>query len=194
MKRSGFSLATLLPPHSFAMARRKAEIPEVPPEASGVGLCQFCGASAHAVTVLGAQSVRVVFVLAQPEGGRSFFETPEGELLARILDAMKLRADEVGLFLQQENSNSPNWDSCVPYLFQRLKEIGPQVVIALGESAQHFVLGQNEPGQGLRGAVRSRFGIRMVGTEGLRGMLENPALKKAAWEDLKLAIRELRAE
>jgi uracil-DNA glycosylase family 4 len=164
----------------------------------GADLCQFCGASDHEVIVLGPKIVRIVFVLAQPEGDRFFFETPEGELLTRILDAMKLRADDVGLFLQQEGAISPDrasdWNHCVPYLFQRLKEVSPSVIIALGERAQEFVLGQGEKGQAVRGLVRSRFGMKIIGTEGLRGMLDNPALKKAAWDDLKLAIRELGAE
>jgi uracil-DNA glycosylase family 4 len=170
------------------------EIPEVPPNDLGADLCQFCGTHKHGVNFLGQNSVRIVFVLAQPEGDRNFFETPEGELLKRILDAMKLGRDEVGLFLQRDRSDSPDWEECVPYLFQRLKQIGPAVVIALGESAQEFVLGRGEKGQSVRGMVRSRFGIKVIGTEGLQGMINHPALKKAAWDDLKLAIRELGLE
>ncbi|NDG84001.1 MAG: hypothetical protein EBX52_03060 [Proteobacteria bacterium] len=186
-------MASSLPPHSFLMARWKPEVSEVLPSNGGEDLCHFCGGPCPALAWSGNESATFSVVVTAPEGPESFRVSPEGMLLGKILEAMGLDPAQVGLVHARGRDSGQT--QC---LFGRLKESGTRFLLAFGAEALNAVMGPESPevtdgpmeGR-MRGKVYDCRGIPVLGTESLRNLVENTALKRAAWEEIKFVIREL---
>jgi hypothetical protein len=165
---------------------------------AGRDLCHFCGGDCRGLTLMGNPDASFRVVVPASGSLEAFRVSREGVLLQKILEAMSLDSLRIGyVFLENNESKESesglsDEDGC---RMERMKASGTRFLLAFGPEAFHAVSGpgdRTEPADApLRGKVFDRAGIAFLGTESLHSLVENPALKKAAWEELKLVMREL---
>jgi DNA polymerase len=121
-----------------------------------------------------------------------------GQLLTKILAAIKLRRDEVFIANVLKHRPPANRNprpeevvACSPYLVRQVELVRPKVIIAFGTFAAQTLLETKTPIGKLRGAVHRYHGIPLVVTYHPAALLRNEAWKRPTWEDVKLARRIL---
>ena len=79
-------------------------------------------------------------------------------------------------------------DSCVEFLFRQIQLLSPEGILALGRTAAHALLGNDEPFAKLRGKVHylTTAEIPVVVTYHPAYLLRSPLQKAKSWEDLNL--------
>jgi DNA polymerase len=134
---------------------------------------------------------------SEDSSGRPFVGQA-GQLLTKILEAVKLTREEVFITNvikhRPPGNRNPMPDeiaACSPYLVRQLELIKPKVIIAFGAFAAQTLLETKTPIGKLRGLVHQYHGIPLVVTYHPAALLRNPAWKRPTWEDVKLARRVL---
>ena len=123
----------------------------------------------------GPASAAIVIVDSQG----TFFSGQAGDLLKKILAAMKISVDNVSL------CNAADPDA----VKKHVQSVRPKTVIALGSSAAAMITGRQEPLETLRGRFFSFQGIKAMPTCHPLQLLENPALKRPVWEDMQQVMK-----
>jgi DNA polymerase len=77
---------------------------------------------------------------------------------------------------------------CLPYLKQQIALIKPKVIVALGRTASHALLGSTDSLSSLRGRLHDYEGIPLIVTYHPAYLLRTPMEKANAWKDLCLAV------
>lgn len=128
------------------------------------------------------------------------FVGPAGELLDKILAAIQL--DRTTVYIANVLKHRPPGNrtplpdevrACAPFLQRQIDLVQPKLIIALGNSAAHALLGTKLGMGKLRQQVHWYQGIPLVATYHPAALLRNDAWKRPAWEDVKLARRVLDA-
>ncbi len=148
----------------------------------------------------GNPSARVVFVGEAPgeeedNQGRPFVG-PAGQLLTKIIEAIKFRREDVYicniLKCRPPGNRDPEpaeVERCEPHLLRQLEIIKPAVICALGRHAAQTLLKTTAPISRLRGRAHDYHGIKLVPTFHPAALLRNPSWKRPAWEDVQLVRR-----
>lgn len=120
-----------------------------------------------------------------------------GQLLTRIIEAMKLTREQVYICniikCRPPANRNPEPDeiaACEPFLVAQLQAIRPKLICALGTFAAQTLLRTKEPISKLRGRFHDYHGIPVLPTFHPAYLLRNPNEKKTVWEDMKLLMRE----
>jgi DNA polymerase len=120
-----------------------------------------------------------------------------GQLLTRIIEAMKLTREQVYICniikCRPPSNRNPEPDeiaACEPFLVAQLQAIQPKLICALGTFAAQTLLRTKEPISKLRGRFHDYHGIPVLPTFHPAYLLRNPHEKKTVWEDMKLLMRE----
>jgi len=120
-----------------------------------------------------------------------------GQLLTRIIEAMKLTREQVYICniikCRPPSNRNPEPDeiaACEPFLIGQIHAIKPKIICALGNFAAQILLRTKEPISKLRGRFHSYQGIPVLPTFHPAYLLRNPSEKKTVWEDMKLLQRE----
>ena len=115
-----------------------------------------------------------------------------GQLLTKMIEAIKLRREEVfiaNVLKCRPPGNRPpqpiEIQNCEPYLARQLALIRPKLICALGTFAARTILKTSVPISSLRGKIHDYRGIPVLCTFHPAYLLRNPSEKKKAWEDLK---------
>ncbi len=177
--------------------------------------CTQCGLSAgRTQTVFGQGSpvARIAFVGEAPgaEEDRTglAFVGRAGQLLTDMIEkGMGLKRDDVYICnvikCRPPDNRQPAPDeiaACSPYLFEQLRTINPEVIIALGGPAAQTLLNTREGITRLRGRWHDFYlsGSPLVGeptplmpTFHPAYLLRSPGEKAKAWEDLKTVMARL---
>lgn len=119
-----------------------------------------------------------------------------GQLLtAMITNGMGMRRDEVYicniLRCRPPNNRTPTRDEadrCRPWLDATLAVIQPKYICCLGSVAAQNLLRTDLPIGRLRGKIWEYHQAKVVCTYHPAFLLRNPAMKRDAWEDLKLLL------
>ena len=171
-----------------------------------LGDCRRCGLSAdrtHIVFGEGDPGARLVFVGEGPgfeedRSGRPFVG-PAGQLLTRIIEAIKLSRDQVYICnvikCRPPGNRNPAPDeiaACRPFLERQIAAIGPEAICTLGTFAAQALLNTQMPISRLRGRFHSYNGIQLMPTYHPAYLLRNPDQKRAVWEDMKQVASLLR--
>jgi DNA polymerase len=124
-----------------------------------------------------------------------------GQLLARIIKAIKLSRDQVYICniikCRPPGNRNPESDEikiCFPFLVRQIAAIQPDFIIALGTFAAQTLLGTAKPISRLRGRFHEYQGIKVVPTYHPAYLLRNPDKKRDVWEDMKMLMKEYRYE
>lgn len=81
---------------------------------------------------------------------------------------------------------------CAPLLDKDLNAAGARVVIALGARAAKAVLGTFDADVP-RGKVHQKGALKVIATYDMESLVKDASLKKPAWDDIQLALKELKA-
>lgn len=121
-----------------------------------------------------------------------------GELLNRMIAACTLRRDDVYILnvlkCRPPNNRAPlphETENCRPFFEQQLEILHPEFICCLGASAAQALLKTNVPVSRLRGQLHTWRWAKVVVTYHPAYLLRSPQQKFAAWEDLKLLMREM---
>ncbi len=121
-----------------------------------------------------------------------------GELLTKIIEAMKLKRKDVYicnvLKCRPPQNRSPlpsEITACQDYFRQQLELINPKVICCLGKFACSALLNQDFPITKLRGNFLDFRGIKVMPTFHPAYLLRNPSAKRLVWEDMQKIIAEL---
>lgn len=171
-----------------------------------LGDCRRCGLARtrrHIVFGEGSSEATLVFVGEGPGAeedrtGRPFVG-PAGELLTRIIEAMKLTRDQVYICnvvkCRPPGNRNPTTDemaACHPFLKRQVDAIAPRVICTLGSFAAQTLLKRQAPISKLRGRFHTYNGIKVMPTYHPAYLLRNPDQKRAVWEDMKKIMALLR--
>ena len=113
-----------------------------------------------------------VFILDSSTG---FFRDKSGELLIKILAAMKLTSDSVFIC----NADNPE------YVNAKIKTILPKVIINLGEKAGQSLLKIQQPLEKFQGRFHEYHGIKVMPTFHPSLLLKKPEFKRQVWEAMQ---------
>ncbi len=170
--------------------------------AAEVAKCERCPAlfATRSQTVFGGGPVgaEVCFIGDAPRGDDELFPGEVGELLNRQLTAMNLGRDEVYLTAaikcRPPGQRHPKPDECANcrgHLERQLELVRPRSICCLGTAAAQSLLGVSAPIQELRGHVHDWHGLPVVCTYHPAYVVDNPKVKPAVWDDLKLLMKAI---
>ena len=118
-----------------------------------------------------------------------------GQLLTKMIQAMGFDRDEVfianTLKCRPPRNRDPKPEesaACLPFLERQIALVQPRIIIALGGHAMRGLLPHAQGVGRMRGRAHDRNGIKVVVTYHPSYLLKEPSMKRAAWEDLKLAL------
>lgn len=167
-----------------------------------VAACQRCPlAQTRQCTVPGEGASRArLMVVGEGPGadedrtGRPFVGAA-GQLLDKILaSGMGLRREEVFIANLLKCRPPGNRDpapeetaACTPFLERQIAAVRPELLLALGRHAAHYLTGASGPIGALRGRVQQRpcGGPPVIVTFHPAYLLRNPAAKRECWEDVQ---------
>jgi uracil-DNA glycosylase len=118
-----------------------------------------------------------------------------GQLLTRMIEAIKLRREDVYIAnvvkSRPPDNRAPEKDeadACSPFLFRQIAAINPRVIVTLGNPATQALLQTKLGITRLRGEIQTypRIpSIKVIPTYHPAYLLRSPDKKKETWEDLK---------
>jgi len=164
--------------------------------------CKLCEARTNTVPGEGPATARLVVIGEGPgrtedETGRPFVGRA-GELLTKILEAIKLPRDQVFICnvvkCRPPENRLPQYDeiaACLPFLYRQIELIKPKVILAMGGTAAQSLLNTKQSLGGLRNQVHRFRGIPVVVTYHPAALLRNPNWKRPTWDDVRIAARLL---
>jgi len=121
-----------------------------------------------------------------------------GQLLNKIIEACTLRREQVyilnALKCRPPGNRTPAPDeisNCRDFFERQLEIIQPEFICCLGAVATQTLLGTTQPLGKLRGRFHDYRGIKVVATYHPAYLLRYPNMKRAAWEDMKMLMREM---
>ena len=166
--------------------------------------CKLCNSRTNTVPGEGPATAKLVVVGEGPgrtedETGRPFVGRA-GELLTKILEAIKLPRDQVFICnvvkCRPPENRLPQYDeiaACLPYLYRQLELVRPKVILAMGGTAAQSLLDTKQSLGALRNQVHRFRGIPLVVTYHPAALLRNPNWKRPTWDDVRIAARLLAA-
>lgn len=165
---------------------------------SELGICLRCSLSRQRRHVLfgqGSPSADLVFVGQMPARDEDqhghFYHGPAGQLLLKMIGAMKLAPEQVyicNVLKCSGAASSMDIQTCLPFLKRQLKAIAPKVICTLGEGPTQILLDQSEPISSLRGRFFNQdlgAQARIIPTLDPAFLVHHPGEKRKVWEDLK---------
>ncbi|MGD8258501.1 MAG: uracil-DNA glycosylase [Desulfobacterales bacterium] len=173
-----------------------------------IGDCQRCRLAqgrTHIVFGSGDPGAKLVFVGEGPgfEEDRQGepFVGPAGQLLSRIIAAIKLNRAQVYICNVvkcrppgNRNPEHAEIESCFSFLERQIAAIDPDFICALGTCAAQTLLKTDRPISKLRGRFHDYLGIKLLPTYHPAYLLRNPDRKRDVWEDMKMLMKEYRYE
>jgi uracil-DNA glycosylase family 4 len=168
--------------------------------------CRLCEKRTHLVFGTGDARARLMFVGEGPgyEEDRQGipFVGRAGQLLNRIIEAMKMRREEVYIAnvvkCRPPENRAPLPDesaTCLPFLRRQIEIIRPRVVCALGGVAVQALLETTSSITRIRGEFKHLpDGTPVMPTFHPAYLLRNPEKKKEVWEDMKKILDLLAQE
>ena len=164
--------------------------------------CPLCDDRTNLVFGEGAEHPRIMFVGDMPTADEDRTGRPlagaEGELLTKMLQAMKLSPEQVYLTSVVKCRSNParrphpeEVRRCRPVLAAQIRIAQPEVIVVLGGAA----LAALKPDETLTAEDRGKWmelhGVPMMPTFHPTLLLQKPELKKAAWQDLQQVMKRL---
>ncbi len=123
-----------------------------------------------------------------------------GQLLTKIIAAMKLRREDVyilnALKCRPPQNRTPvndEIDNCRPYVEEQLDVLQPRFIVCLGSVAVRSILRSESSIGRLRGQFHQYRGARVVVTYHPSYLLRNESAKKLVWDDMKMLMAELQS-
>jgi DNA polymerase len=163
--------------------------------------CKLCKSRKNIVFGQGDPAARLVFVGEGPGAEEDQVGEPfvgeAGQLLTKIISAMKLRRDQVYICnvvkCRPPGNRNPEEDeirACMPFLKRQIAAIRPEFICALGAVAAQAILKTDTTISKLRGRFHNYKGIKVMPTFHPAYLLRNPDKKREVWEDVQKIMKE----
>jgi uracil-DNA glycosylase family 4 len=163
--------------------------------------CQLSRSRTRIVFGQGNPYARLMFVGEGPGQEEDLAGEPfvgaAGQLLTRIIEAIKLRREEVyiaNVVKCRPPGNRlpepPEIATCSPFLRRQIASVRPLFICTLGACAAQTLLETQESISRLRGRFFDYGGIRVLPTFHPAYLLRNPEKKREVWEDMKVLMKE----
>jgi DNA polymerase len=164
--------------------------------------CKLCDGRTNTVPGEGPANARLVVIGEGPgrtedETGRPFVGRA-GELLTKILEAIKLPRDQVFICnivkCRPPENRLPQYDeiaACLPFLYRQIELVKPKVILAMGGTAAQSLLSTKQSLGALRNQVHRFRSVPVVVTYHPAALLRNPNWKRPTWDDVRIAARLL---
>jgi DNA polymerase len=193
---SGLSAVRKPPPD------KKSALQILEKEYKNCRLCELCRSRTQVVFGSGNPEARLMFVGEAPgfdeDAQGAPFVGAAGQLLTKIIEAMKLKRSDVYiancLKCRPPGNRSPLPSeilTCKPILMKQIEIIQPKIICALGKFAAQTLLETQEPISRLRGRFYDWGTVKIMPTFHPAYLLRNPSDKKLVWEDVQKIMREL---
>ena len=184
-----------------AAARTFATLDEVRTELGACTRCKLCNGRKNIVFGVGNPRAELVFVGEGPgeeEDKQGIpFVGAAGQLLTKMIEAMKFKRDEVYICnvvkCRPPGNRNPEPDeiaACEPFLKAQLGVIKPKAIVALGKFAAQTLLRDPTPITRMRGQWREYEGVPLMPTFHPAYLLRSPDEKKKAWLDLQEVMKK----
>ncbi|MBF0225613.1 MAG: uracil-DNA glycosylase [Desulfobacterales bacterium] len=149
----------------------------------------------------GNSSAKIIFVGHFPSEEDDsigyIFSGETGELLTRIIKAVKLSREEVYLSnilkcrLPQESTiTKEDAKKCLAFFKREVDVIKPDFICAMGGFAAQVLLDSNEPFQKFRGHFYEYRGAKLFVTYHPYDILKDSSKKAETWADMQMFMRE----
>ncbi|MEX0669340.1 MAG: uracil-DNA glycosylase [Pirellulales bacterium] len=159
----------------------------------------------HTVFGAGPPDARICFFGEAPGADEDASGEPfvgrAGELLTKIIEACKLRREDVyilNVLKCRPPANRPPLSgevaNCRRFFEQQLEIIAPAYICCLGTSASHALLGTAEPIGKLRKRWFAHGSAKVICTYHPSYLLRNPAAKRDVWDDMKIMMTDMGVE
>ena len=173
---------------------------EVRTELGDCKRCKLCNGRTQIVFGTGNPRAELVFVGEGPGADEDAQGIPfvgkAGQLLTKMIEAMKFRRDDVYICnvvkCRPPNNRNPEPDeiaACEPFLKAQLRAINPKVIVCLGKFATQTLLREQTAISRLRGQWREYEGVPLMPTYHPAYLLRTPDDKKLAWADLQQVMK-----
>lgn len=165
-----------------------------------VAACQKCGLAAGRTNVVFGEGNPFALLMLIGEGpgadedrlGRPFVGAA-GQLLDRILSACGITREEVYIAnivkCRPPGNRVPlkeEAEACLPYLRRQIELIRPRLIVLLGSTALHYLIGGGTGITKMRGQwLGPIFGARVMPTYHPAALLRDPSKKRPVWEDFQ---------
>lgn len=164
--------------------------------------CKLWKGRTNIVYGTGNPQARLVFVGEGPgydeDRQGEPFVGKAGQLLTKIIEAMKLSRDRVYICnvvkCRPPDNRNPEPDeinACFPFLKRQLEAISPDIICALGSVAANSLLDKEVFISRVRGKFFDYKGIKVMPTYHPAYLLRNPEKKKDVWEDVQKVMKML---
>ncbi len=185
-----------------AVSDKKTALAELEKKFKSCTLCPLSATRTNVVFGAGNSAARLMFIGEAPgfdEDRQALpFVGAAGQLLTKIIQAMKLTREEVYIANclkcrppQNRNPLPEEIAACNPVLSEQIRIIQPEIICALGKFAAQTLLQTEEPISRLRGRFFDWNGTKLMPTFHPAYLLRNPGDKKLVWEDMKKIMKEL---
>jgi DNA polymerase len=151
---------------------------------------------------VGSPQARVCFLGEAPGADEDRQGEPfvgrAGQLLTKMIEACTLKREDVYILnilkCRPPDNRTPSPDeveNCRPFFERQLELLQPEFICCLGAVAAQGLLQTNTPVGKLRGRLHSYKSAKVIVTYHPAYLLRSPEQKRAAWDDLKLLMREM---
>jgi len=162
--------------------------------------CERCGLSeARTKIVFGHGNPQAKIMLIGDGPGKEEdlegkpFVGAAGQLLSKILEAAEINREDVYIAnvvkCRPPNNRVPNRKeaaACLPWLWQQIETIRPQIIVLLGSTALQNLISPDARITKMRGQwMESKSGIKIMPTFHPAALLRDPRRKKPVWEDFQ---------
>jgi len=177
-------------------------LPSIHQELEDCHCCSLGNEPGHTLVGAGNPNARLVLIGGVPDAEEEStgipFSGEAGQLLDRILRAMKLTREEVYIChyikCRPPNDRQPEKDeiaACEDFLKRQIAVIAPEIILSLGDLATRSLLKTDESVSKLRGKWKSYEQIPLMATFDPEYLLNQPSGKHQVWEDVKQVIHRL---
>ncbi len=164
--------------------------------------CKLSGGRTQIVFGSGNPRAELMFIGEAPGADEDQQGVPfvgkAGQLLTKMIEAMKLTRDDVYICnvvkCRPADNKNPEPDeiaACEPFLKAQIASVRPKVIVTLGKFAAQALLKDQTAITRMRGQWRAYEGIPLMPTFHPAYLLRVPTEKKLAWTDLQEVMKKL---
>lgn len=161
-----------------------------------VSKCQLCDLSqTRTQTIFGEGNKKAELMIIADDSN-----VQSAKLLTAMLKAIGYQRNDIYItniikcnIEENKEASEEQTESCEPYLLRQISLVQPKIILALGNTAAQRLLKSKSTMNRLRGQLHYVDGINapILVTYHPTYLIAAPNEKRKAWEDLKLAIKEL---
>jgi len=159
-------------------------------------LCELSKSRKNAVFSEGNGSSGLMFIGEAPGATEDEMARPfvgrAGEVLTKMIEnVLKIKREDVyitNIVKCKPPSNrvpsATEANLCKAYLFKQIELVKPKIIVALGETAYHYLMDENAPISKVRGQSINYKNMVLIPTYHPSFLLRNPSSKKEAYIDM----------